>query len=796
MTLESCAIELRQALRGLRRAPGVAAAAVLVLALGIGGSTAIFSLVHGILLEPLPYRDADRLVMIQGEIKFDGASGPARTSYPTEAVAAWPAESTTFEQVAFFAGAPGALARGPVTDLVDVAYVAGPFFDVVAGPMSLARGLAPEDGSQAVAVISTRLWRQLHADAAAIEGRAITLNGEVLNIVGVAADSFQVPSRSTDVWLPAGFVRLSRPDCCPFAPIARLRAGATMAAATEEAAAITTALAKTSPRALADATVRVVRLQDTLVSDVRPALLVLMAAVALLLLLAGANVCAVLLARNRSRSHEIDVRRALGASGGRILVQTMAESTWLCAAGGAAGLALAALCLRLLAVAAADALPRFDSVRLDGAVLAFAVATSALVTIGVGLIPALRRRDRAVGIGRPTTRALRALTVTQMALSAVLLVGATLLGRSLQALLATDIGITSGHVATASLHLAMGRTLSDRQQVEIAERVVARIGTLPGVVAAGVGAARPPDVSRMRLTLRRPEDAPEKLPYMASAVPATPGYFAALGIRLERGRLFTAADDVDAPPVVILSHTTARRFFPDVDPVGRSMSLPELRDGKPRSVQMTVIGVAADVKYSGLDKDADDAVYRPFAQQPVRAPFLVARTVGDPAVVVAQLQRLVAATDPGIVVSQAATLDAVLADVTVQPRLRSMVLVAVAATALLIAAVGLYGLVSYSVWQRRREIAVRIAVGADRQRITSMILREGLGLVLMGGAVGLAAALAASRLLTSLLFGTSPTDPGSFTLVGVVLVVVAIAAGYVPARRAAAIDPIAALRAE
>jgi putative ABC transport system permease protein len=397
----------------------------------------------------------------------------------------------------------------------------------------------------------------------------------------------------------------------------------------------------------------------------------------------------------------------------------------------------------------------------------------------------------------PRTRiALRAAAVAQFAIAVVLLVAAALLGRSLTALMRTDIGVTPENVATASLNLAMDRTLTDRQQVDLVNRVVDRIAAAPGVVAAGVGTARPPDASRMRLTLNRSNDPTAGASYGAAGVPATPGYFAALDIRLERGRLFTNADADGATPVAILSADSARRLFGSQDPVGQRIGLPVLRDGRSRREDMTIVGVTANVKYAGLDRIADDVVYRPFAQQPWRSVFLVARTSGDPEMLASQLRREIAAIDKAITVSEVMTLNEAVADAVAHPRLRSLLLASFATMAILIAGVGLYGVIAYSASQRRGEIGVRMALGADNRRITLMILREGLGLAVIGCALGSAAARGAARLLANLLFGIAPTDPASFALAAAGVVAAGLAASYLPARRAARTDPLAVLRTE
>jgi putative ABC transport system permease protein len=803
--LDELGQDLRAALRTSARSPGLTVLACLTLALGIGASTALFSVGYGVLLRPLPYRDADRLAVVTAEQDYEGASGPSRTRFPTAAVELWPARGRTFDRVSFHSEELEALSGAETSELVDAAVVSGPFFETIAGELALGRGLVPSDDLQPVAVISERLWRRVYAGAPDVLGRTVMLTGRAHAIVGVAASSFQVPTPRTDLWIPAGYFRGRAPGCCSFTPILRLTPGSPATDATREIAVIAERLAAALPRWLGGIRVRVVGLRDVIVGDTRPALLVLGAAVGLLLVLACANVANLLLARAAARAHETSLRRALGAPRRRLVFHALAESLVLAASGGLAGVALAAIAVRALKAASFAPLPRLDAVEVDATTLLFALAAAAASTAAIALFPALQSgeispslnaRHRGIASSRAGRLALRALTVAQLAISIVLLVGAALLGRSLAALMRVDLGIAPEQVATASLNLSMGRRLTDQQQIDLVDRVVERIASLPEVGAAGAGTARPPDASRMRLTLNRRDDPNARASYQASAVPATPGYFRALGVRLERGRVFTGADTIQAPPVVMMSAGTARRLFGDQDPVGRTIGLPVLRDGKAARETMTVVGITADVKYGGLDRAADDVVYRPFAQQAWRSVFLVARTSGDPAALASRLRREIAAVDRAITVADVTTLEAVLSDATARPRFRALVLGAFAGLAILIATVGLYGVVAYTVSQRAAEIGVRMALGADGRRIRRMVLREGMVLALAGGALGLVGAHALTRLLATLLFGIAPTDPVSYALAAAGVIAAGLVASCVPAARAARADPLVVLRAE
>jgi putative ABC transport system permease protein len=390
------------------------------------------------------------------------------------------------------------------------------------------------------------------------------------------------------------------------------------------------------------------------------------------------------------------------------------------------------------------------------------------------------------------TRVRRALTIGELAVSVVLLVGALLLGRSLIQLLNTDLGVEVDHVVTASISVSLNRDLSSAQQIDVVNRVIDDVRTLPGVSTAGVGTVLPPTESRIVLTLRGDQG----LSYQAAAIPATPGYFSALGVHLLKGRFFTDADDENHPPVMIMSADAARHFFGDGDPLGRTLSLPVFKDGKTSNATMTLVGVIADVKYSGLEHPADNSIFRPYAQQPWPNVFLIARTNGDPGTLTSVLQRRIAQVDPALVVSKVSTLDDVVLNAAAQPRLRTLLTAGLAVLTLALAAVGLYGVISRSVTQRTNEIGIRMALGATSNNIIALVLREGMTLAAAGVVLGVAISYAGARLLTALLFGITPTDAVSFAVASGCLLLFASIASFVPARRAARVEPVVALRAE
>ena len=775
----------------------------MTLALGVGANSAIFSVAYGILLRPLPYRDAERLVIVLREQQLTGARAPVPVLFATPAdVAAWQA-LPSFESAAFYAQDAVALSTADGAEVLDSAVVTASFFATLAGPIAAGGPLGPQHDLTNAVVISQRLSQRLFGGPAAAPGRSLTLSSRPYVVLGVADPAFQFPSPGIDVWMPYGFARSVNPRCCGLRMLGRLRANQTIARALQEAG--TLAQTPVVPASTAGPALRatVVGLRDQIVSAVRPGLRMLFAAAGLVLLAACVNVTNLVLTRQVARAREAAIRRALGASRRRLLADWLAEGTLLAAGGAALGVALALALVRLLVgLGPASGLPRLDAVRVDAPVLMFSIALAGVTALLTSLVPAFRSPNPADTLRSGATyaatpamgRRIRgALCVTELAVALVLLVGVGLLGRSLVRLLQTDLGVTTGRVATASLNLAFGGRPPDAQVLDRIDRVIERIAALPGVEAAGVATSLPPATSRIRLTLRRAGDT---LGYQAAAVAASPGYFDALGFRLVQGRLFTPQDDLNHPHVMVMSVDTVRRFFGDADPIGKTMPLPIVRDGVTKSVEMTLVGVVANVRYSGLAIEPGDAVYRPFAQQPWVAPFLVARTAQDPQNLLSVIRREIASVDRAIVVADVRPLDALVSDATIQPRFRTALLAGIAGLAMLVGAVGLFGVVAQSVSQRTREIGIRMALGANRAEIRRMVLREGAWLGVCGVLVGAPAAFVAARTLTGLLYGVAPADVPSFTFASAALLVISIAAAYTPASRAARVDPLVALRSE
>jgi putative ABC transport system permease protein len=786
----------RQHLRCAARSPGFTAAVVLTLALGVGASTAIFSVVYGVLFRPLPYRDADRLVVVRIERVLQGTQRPVRGFFPLSDLPELRSGARAFESLAFYSTEQSVLSHIGFTEKVESATVSGSFFATVGGRLQSGRGLADDDRTSVV--IGERLARRLFGTETGV-GRPLTIDSRPYEIVGIARRDFEFPSAKTDVWLPA-----IESQAHSYVTLARLNPGVSQAQAAADVNGVLTSLGAKTPRVYAGARAAVIGVRDELTGDARAALWLLLASVGLLLAVACANATTLLLARNAARSREAAIRVALGASRRQLCVQSLSEAGRLVAAGAALGLLVAAGLVDALRSLEPAGVPRLnaDAVLVDWPAFLFALTVAAATTVVTGLLPAIRSGNvvesiktgaPGMSLGLHRRRLHNGLVVVQLAVSVMLLVGASLFGRSLVRLMTTDLGVRTDRVATAAINLSYQRSLTDAQQTALLQTVVDRIRTLPDVQAAGAGASLPPGASTIVLTLKRSGDT---IDYQATAVPATPGYFAALGTQILKGRLFSEADGDNSRQVMIMTAATARRFFDVDDPIGKTMTLPVLRNGVATNADVTLVGVIANVKYSGLQAAPDDAVYRPLRQQPWPRVFLVARTGGDPDGLASMLRREIAAVDPGIAVSSVSTLDAIVAGEAAEPRFRSALLMAFAAVTLGIASVGLYGVVAHTVSQRTNEFGVRMAFGAGPGDLLTLVLLEGARLAAAGLALGIGGALAATRIVAGLLYGIEPTDRVSFGLASAVLLLVAAAATYLPARRASRLSPAAALRAQ
>ncbi|HEV3141181.1 MAG TPA: FtsX-like permease family protein, partial [Vicinamibacterales bacterium] len=625
---------------------------------------------------------------------------------------------------------------------------------------------------------------------------------------GVAGADFQLPSAQKDVWVlapPPANPNPARRGVGGFTPIGRLKNGVSAAQAAADAQRVVDSLNRDFPTRYDHIRATAVSLHDRLVGSVESPLLILFAAVGLVMVVACANVANLMLARNTARARDVAVRVALGASRGRLLGQSIADATIIASIGAAAGVLIAAGLIRAAVRLAPLDTPRLNAIHLDWPVLLFAAAATAVTALLCGAMPAIDRGPAADALkagawtasSDPRRARVRSvLIVAELAISIVLLVGATLFGRSLTRLMHTDLGVSTDHVAVALVDLTYGRTVTPPRQIELINGIVDRVRALPDVVAAAASASLPPNAGRLRITMTSVDEADRPMAnYLVDGVTVTPGFFSTLRVPLLQGRFFTDADDADHPAVMIMSVDTARTLFKDPNPLGRTLTLPStVRRGGSEAV--TLVGVIANIKYAGLEVAPNGAIYRPFGQQPWPSMFLLARTTGDPSAVARALAPAVAGVDRGITFSTANTLDGMVSDAASQPRFRTALLASCAALALVLAAAGLYGVIAYTVSRRTTEIGIRMALGADAGDVVVMVLREGAQLAIAGIVVGIAASLALTRLVAGLLYGVAPTDPLSFAIAAAALLAIAMISTYVPARRAARVDPLVALRAE
>jgi putative ABC transport system permease protein len=799
---------LRVAARGLMRSKGFALSGAITLALGIAATTTIFSVVYGVLLRPLPYRDADRLVIIQGEKAY--STGPRILNFSGPELEPFESAANAFSSIAFGARTSLALRDDSGTRSAFGSTVSGRFFETLGTNPLLGRTIANE--SDPVIVISERLWREAFAAAPDVVGRSVRLiDGPAIErtytIAGVMPKEFQLPDARTDFWRTLAFARSTGDGRVrEMAPggheiYARIRDGVTFEAARiDAAAAVERALRPHFTPHRTDIYAKTTRLNEYVRGAMGPVLWVLMGAVSLVLLLACANVANLILARQASRTKEISLRLALGAPRGRLIGFLLCEAAMLAAAGAIVGSAIAVGAIRVLQWLQPAQFTRLDAVAVDLPVLIFATLAAAVATLLAALSPAIvtTRTDAVLalragnhgGVAPGIVRWLRsALVIGQIAVSIVLVISASLLARSLAALVNTDLGVNTDKVLAINLDMPSrpGHAVDDARRRQIATDLEARLSALPTVSAVGIGSGVPPSGEYMRVSFTMPEGQAAGS-HMVTMVPASPGYFNALQIRLVAGRLFDERDNAVAAPVVIVNREAARRFFGGSNPIGRTLPLMQK--------EMTIVGVVENVKYTGIAAGPQSTLYQPYAQQPMSISVLFARTTGDPDQIVTDIRRMITTYDSGIGVPRVWSLDAWIADATSQPRVRTILLGSIAIVALCLAMIGLYGVISYSTAQRTAEIALRMAVGARQSDVIRMVLAEGSGLAVIGVTMGLLIASGTTRLVGSFLYGVSAIDTATFFVVAVVLMIIAMAATYLPARRAARIDPMAALRAE
>ena len=812
--METLIRDVRYAVGAMRRAPVLTATVLLTFALGIGTTTAMFSVVHGMLLRPLPYAEPDRLVKIWEEHPGGVTMGGLRR-LSNRTAAAW-AAAATLESLGASYSYETTVAFRPDDDpeKIPSAAVSPAVFGMVRAVPALGRFFVNEDGRPGagrVAVLSDHLWRERYAASPDVVGRTLSVDGEPYTIVGVAQPSMEFPDRRVRLWVPYAIPVVTGTATQIFNAVGRLRAGATTAQAEAEG----TAAARSVPRPPSTnllfgkggpVVVHVRPLAEDMTSGVRPALLVLAAAVLLVLAIACVNVANLLLSRGLARERELAIRAAVGASRARLLRQLLTESAVLSISGGVLGLLLAWALVRALPAIAPDRLPRLDDIRVDAAVLAFSIAASVAAGVAAGLAPALRAGRAALydsirvaggssAAGGDGARRLRhALLAAEAAFAVILVVGASLLVRSFVRLMNVDPGYRADHVLTAGAQMPRGAT--DEQAAQYVDAALARIRALPGVRAAGAGSMIPLAGLVMMSTFTIPEHvaagkptAPRALMYVV-----TPGYAEALSQRVKEGRFFAESDTGVSPRPLVVNEAFARQYIGARPVVG--LQLGPLFPDEAGS-QTEIIGVVGDMLKHGNDRQPEPEIYfmhRTGTNQLAGYVNFVVRTSGAPAAAANDVRAILRQVDRRIIVDRIDPLEALLAKSVARPRFGLTIVTAFAALALLLAAVGLYGVLSYGVSRRRRELAVRAALGADRGRLAALVVREGLSVTAAGMLAGMVGASLLTRLMGTLLFGISPFDPISYAGGLLVLVAVALAATLVPAWRASETDPAAGLR--
>ena len=796
--------DIRYGLRVLLKHKGFAAVTILALTLGIGANTAIFSLVNGVLLRPLPFPDAERIVFFEGRNPTAGIN-ESNISYPD--FLDWSGQTDLFAATcAFYAGNSNLGADGAEPERVPRAGVTTGFFAVLGVQPALGRAFVPEDdkpGTVTVAIISHALWKRRFGADPGIIGKQVQISARQITVLGVMPPGFEFPEQ-TQIWMTSGVKMSDEPrDNRSWQAIARLNPGVDLKQAQSRISAINAQHATEFPDTNKgwDASLQV--LHERLVREIKPSLLALLGAVGLVLLIACANVANLLLARGAARQKEIAVRAAMGASRGRLLRQMLTESILLSAIGGIAGLLLSIWLTDVLLSIVPEGAPRMEQVGIAYRVLAFALGISALTGILFGLVPALQaskldvssslKEGGRTGEGSRRTSARSLLLIGEVALSLMLLVGACLLIKSFLRLQEVRPGFNPHNVLVAMVSVP-GAKYNEQQRPEFFRQLMERLTTSPGVQAVG-GAINLPLVAtnyaigRAFIPEGRPLSVDEAVDSSFSTV--TGDYFRALQIPLLAGRTFDLRDNAEAPKVVVINESAAKRHFGSpAAAIGKRLGI--WRDEK---FLREIVGVVGDTKPGSLsDAQSGAQIYVPHAQDPAwNFMGLVIRTAGDPAAFATTLRREVQALDKDQPVYNVRTFDDVVANSLGTRRVSMQLFAVFAGAALLLAALGIYGVMAYSVTQRTQEIGIRMALGAQKSDVLGLVIRQGMTLTVIGVVVGLAGAFALTRLIASLLFGVAATDPLTFVAIPLLLLFVALVACYLPARRAARLDPTVAL---
>jgi putative ABC transport system permease protein len=804
---ESLLQDLRYTLRMLVKAPGFTAVALLTLALGIGGNTAIFSVIDAVLLRPLPFQNPDRLVTLwesnpQQEMDRAAVSPPNYVD--------WSTQSQTLEHIAAYRYWGFVLTGGGEPERIIGARMSASLLSLLGVKPILGRTFLPEEdrfGSNPVVLVHEGLWRSRFGAAPDLIGRSLTLNGGSYTVVGILPSDLKLPD--AELWVPLALepYAMMQRGSRALTVLAGLKPGVTLTQARAEMHTIARRLQRQNPEANAGWDVTILPLHEEMVAHIRPALLVLGAAVAFILLIACANLANLLLARATTRETEIAVRVALGASRSRLIRQLLTESILIALLGGGLGLLLAQQGTRLLVTLSSAGLPGAGEIGIDRTVLGFTLLLSLVTGLGFGLIPARHasrpglNQSLKEGRGRTMTGARfskvrNAVVVSEVALALMVLIGTGLLVRSFVGLLAVEPGFNPANVLTMTISLPESKYPEGQQKITFFQHLLQCVDTLPGVASAGLvshlplaGRSLNADFTVEGRSLLSSGESP-----LANYVSVSPDYFRVMQIPLLQGSLFTERDVMGTTPVVIINEIMARRFWPNQNPLGRRLILGSTigADTTPRAI----VGVVGNVRSAGLESEPGPAIYVPYFQNPWPTMSVVIRASGDPMSLAAEVRKAVLVLDSNQPVYNIRSLEDVLGASLAARRFQVLLLGIFAAVALIMAAIGVYAVMAEVVMQRTHEIGIRMALGANPHDVVKLVVGQGIRMTAAGVAMGLAGALALTRWMSSLLFGVSPTDLVTFATVSLTLTGVALLACYIPARRASRLDPIVAVRCE
>jgi putative ABC transport system permease protein len=805
---------MRQSLRSLTKTPGFTIVALITLALGIGANTAIFSVVNGVLLRPLPYPNADRIVQVWST----SAAEPKGAQDPPGFLELQAGNRTLERLAGYREDALNISATGTEPVRETGALVTIDYFDVFGTAAAMGRTFSRAADSQSnepLAVISSHTWQKSMASDPAAIGRRLRINGIAHTVIGIMPASFDYPEGAR-AWLlspkpvpvpPLDVTGdlLTQRSVRYFNAVGRLKPGVTVEQAQQDLALIADDAAKKYPKENAGVGVLVQSLHERIVGDVQQALLILFGAVGVVLLIACANVASLLLARASGRQRELAIRAALGASRGRLVRQLAGESLLLALGGGSLGLLTAGWAVALLVAIIPEGVPRVGEIGIDGRVAAASIAISLISALLFGLVPSLQASradasavlresgDRASTSGRKRARTRAMLVIIEIALTLVLLVSAGLLANSFLRLQNVNPGFAADRITLVQFPLPQGRYPDGKQQAAFYQQLLDRLATRGEIQMAALTFPSPlqgQNASGSFDIEGRPTGNRNDRPRAALGT-ISPDYFKTMGIPLLAGRDFTTRDREPAPAPIIINAAMARKYWPGENALGKRIRFDDTKDE-----WMTVVGVAGDSRNVGLDSEPTPLMYIPYPYFTLPFMSLVARSPGGPGAVASAVRAEVHALDPELPIDTAQPMQEIVSNSVAEPRFRTMLLGGFALTALVLAAVGVYGLISFSVAQRTREIGIRVALGARPAQVTRPIVREGLTLALIGIALGLAGAAFATRLLSALLFGVEATDPLTFAGVAVLLLAVALLASYLPSRRALRVDPLTALRTD